>query len=162
MYLELFKVKTIAPLYKVLFKRLMRQKFPCCLEQNFHLTHVNKPLYLSTTRIKRDFISHSQISLSLRSQDQSDSRSFKYCQARVLVPVRSQSSPGLIIVKIGSMSNIKNIYMSISRSSIIRKRSQRTRADVKISLHHHPPTHHQQLFKVATMSRFLIQDLVYS
>ena len=48
-YLELFKVKTIAPLYKVLFKRLMRQKFPCCLEQNFHLTHVNKPLPLYNT-----------------------------------------------------------------------------------------------------------------
>ena len=67
-----------------------------------------------------------------------------FCQARVLVLVRSWSSPGLIIVKIGSMSSLKNIYISISRSSILRKRSQRTRADAKISVHHHPPTttHH--------------------
>ena len=95
-----------------------------------------------------------------------------YCQARVLVLVRSWSHLGLIIVKIGSMSSLKNIsqdlpfldkevkgpelmlksqctthppqttFQSSYKSSILRKRSQRTRADAKISVHHPPLTNH--------------------
>ena len=45
-----------------------------------------------------------------------------------------------------------NLYIPLSKSQF---RNKRSRADVKISVHP-PPTHQQQLFKVATMSRFLI------